>query len=152
MFQFFIDCKPTPWSAPQKGKKGFYDKKSQEKEFAKWQLRGQYRDPPLKGSISLEFIFFSPIPKGTSKARMKDMRERRILPTSPDTTNMQKLYEDCLQGVVIENDRNCNKITSSHYYADRPGVSILVRTWEEEMNKQHEIKRALTAEHPWEKV
>ena len=65
------------------------------------------------------------------------MLDRRVLPTTPDTTNMQKLYEDCLQDIVIENDSRCNKITSVRYYAEKPGVIIILRTWEEEMNKYH---------------
>ena len=100
MIQLQIDCVPLPWSASKKGKYGFYDEKSKHKEFVRWQLKGQYRDTPISGSVSLEFIFFLPIPKSSSKAMRKQMLDRRVLPTTPDTTNMQKLYEDCLQDIV----------------------------------------------------
>lgn len=146
MFQFRIDCDPLPWSAAQKGKHGFYDKKSKHKEFVRWQLKGQYRDMPLLGTVSLEFIFFIRIPKNASKALRKEMLNRRVLPTSPDTTNMQKLYEDCLQGIIIDNDRYANKITSVRYYSENPGVTIVVRPWNEEMEKEHEINRSLSEE------
>lgn len=146
MFQFQIDCIPKPWSAALKGKHGFYDKKAEHKEQVRWQLKGQYRDAPILGTVAIEFIFFIPVPKSTSKALRKDMLNRRVLPTSPDTTNMQKLYEDCLQGIVIDNDRYANKLTSVRYYSEKPGVTIVVRTWQEETDKDHEINRALNQE------
>jgi Holliday junction resolvase RusA-like endonuclease len=147
MIQIQIDCDPTPWSAPQKGKHCFYDKKAKEKEFTRWQIKGQYRDKPIQGYISLDFIFHIPIPKATSKAKRRQMLERRILPTTPDTTNMQKLYEDCLQGIVIENDRFSNKISSVRYYSEHPGVTVTIRTWEEETNRNVEVPK-----HQWMKV
>lgn len=135
MIQLQLDCEPTSWSAPLKGKHGFYDKKSKQKEFARWQIRGQYRDQPLSGFFALEFVFFIPIPKATSKAKREQMIRRQILPTCPDTTNMQKFYEDCLQGIVVDNDRYANKVSSVRYYSTRPGVLISVRAWEEEQGK-----------------
>jgi len=147
MIHIQIDCDPTPWSAAIKGKHGFYDKKSKEKEFARWQIKSQYRDAPLAGYVALDFIFYIPIPKSTSKAMRREMLERRVLPTCPDTTNLQKLYEDCLQGIVIENDRFSNKISSVRYYSEKPGVSICVRSWNEEMHRGYE-----TPQHQWLKV
>ena len=146
MIQLQLDCIPISWSAPIKGKHGFYDKKSQEKEFIRWQLKGQYRDAPLTGPLAIEFIFFIPIPKSTSRAKRQQMLERRILPTTPDTTNVQKLFEDCLQGIVIDNDRYVNRITSTRYYSEKPGVVAIVKTWQEEMEKQHQVDRALDFE------
>jgi Holliday junction resolvase RusA-like endonuclease len=147
MIQIQIDCDPTPWSAPSKGKNCFYDKKSKEKEFTRWQIKGQYRDNPIPGWVSLDFIFHIPIPKSASKALRKQRLERRVLPTSPDTTNMQKLYEDCLQGIVIDNDRYSNKISSVRYYSEKPGVTITIRSWQEEMEKD-----LITPQQGWLKV
>ncbi len=141
-----IDCVPEPWSASCKGKHGFYDKKSQHKEMVRWQLKGQYRDQPLQGHVGLEFIFFIPIPKSTSKAMRRQMLDRRVLPTCPDVTNMQKLYEDCLQGIVIDNDRYSSEITAKRYYSENPGILIRVRrlkeekTWEELPQQQGWLK------------
>lgn len=132
MIQLQIDCTPEPWSASLKGKHGFYDKKSKHKEFIRWQIRGQYRDEPILGHVGIEFIFFLPIPKSTSKASRRQMIDRRILPTSPDITNMQKLYEDALQGIVIDNDRYSSEIHSRRYYSEKPGVTIRIRKIKEE--------------------
>ena len=67
MIQLQIDCEPEPWVAATKGKNGFYDKKSKHKEFVRWQLKGQYRDEPIQGHVSVEFFFFIPIPKAHPK-------------------------------------------------------------------------------------
>lgn len=136
MIELRLDCDPVPWVAPTKGRNGFYDKKSKEKEFIRWQLKSQYKGRLLTEFVSLDFTFLIPIPKSTSK-KGRDMRNaRQILPTSPDTTNMQKLYEDCLQGIVIQNDRLSYKITSVRYYSNKPGVEIRVKTRQEELNQQ----------------
>jgi Holliday junction resolvase RusA-like endonuclease len=133
MIQLEIDCDPLPWSAPKKGKNGFFDIKYEHKNFARWQLKSQFRDQPLLGKISLEFEFHMKIPKATPKSTRRQMLDRRIRPTSPDCTNMQKLYEDCLQGIVIENDRQVDKISSIRYYSEHPRVVIRVKRWEEEV-------------------
>lgn len=136
MIEIRLDCKPVPWSAPTKGLHTFYDKKSKVKESTCWQIFSQYNGPIIDEFVSLEFTFYVPIPKNTSKVKRKEMLDHKILPTSPDTTNMQKLYEDCLQGIVIQNDRLSHKITSIRYYSDRPGVEIKIRPWHEEINQQ----------------
>lgn len=131
MIQIELYGKPACWSASRQGKHGFFDLKSKEKEYARWQIKSQYRDNPLTGPIVLDFIFFVPIPKNTSKALKAQMIRRVVLPTTPDTTNMQKLYEDCLQGIVIENDRQVNRISSVRYYSENPGILITIRRWDE---------------------
>jgi len=139
MIELRLDCDPTPWVAPTKGRNGFYDKKSKEKEFIRWQIKSQYKGPLLNCFVALEFIFLIPLQKNISKRDLKRKIDREILPTSPDTTNMQKLYEDCLQGIVIENDRLSYKITSSRYYSERPGVEIKVHPWPETQNNKGDI-------------
>jgi Holliday junction resolvase RusA-like endonuclease len=138
MIELRLDLDPSPWSAPIKGRYNFYDKKSKEKEFARWQIKSQYKGPLLNCFISIEFIFFIPLQKSCSKRDIKRKIDRELLPSTPDITNMQKLYEDCLQGIVIENDRLSNKITSVRYYSERPGVEIKIRTWQEELNQKKE--------------
>lgn len=138
MIELRLECDPSPWVAPTKGRHGFYDKKSKEKELAFWQIKSQYKGPLIIEPVSIEFIFYIAVQKTTSKKDRQLKLTGQILPTTPDTTNMQKLYEDCLQGTVIENDRLCNKITSVRYYSNNPGVKILVRTWQEELNQQKE--------------
>lgn len=127
MIQLHIDCEPKSWSAALKGKNGFYDKKSKHKEFVRWQIKSQYREKPIMGHVCLDLIFFVPIPQKISRAKYRQMVDRLILPTTPDTTNMQKLYEDCLQGTVIDNDRYVSEIHSRRFYSEKPGVTIRIK-------------------------
>lgn len=138
MIELRLDLDPTPWSAPVKGRHTFYDKKSKQKEFARWLIRSKYRGPLVLEPVSIEFVFYISVQKCASKKDRQLKLDGKILPTTPDITNMQKLYEDCLQGIVIINDRLSNKITSVRYYSERPGVEIKIRTWQEELNHKKE--------------
>ena len=50
---------------------------------------------------------------------------------------MQKLFEDCLQGIVISNDNNVVSITSYKCYEETAHVTIIVQDHFEYM-KEHE--------------
>lgn len=126
MIQLELHGKPISWRASQHKGKFHYDPKQKEKEQAKWQIRAQYRDKPIEGFVNLEFIFFFPIPKSTSRIKRRQMLAGIIPPSSCDTTNCQKFYEDCLKGIVISDDRYSKKITSDKRYSENPGVSIRV--------------------------
>jgi Holliday junction resolvase RusA-like endonuclease len=49
----------------------------------------------------------------------------------PDTTNYQKLYEDCLIGIVIDDDAGVTRIISEKKYSEKPGVLIKLFKYEE---------------------
>lgn len=59
------------------------------------------------------------------------MLKGEILPTSCDCTNLQKLYEDCLKGIVIKDDRKVAKIFSEKVYGEKEGVFIQILTLKE---------------------
>lgn len=63
------------------------------------------------------------------------MEKGEIIPTRLDCTNMQKLYEDCLKKIVIDDDRNVAKIISEKSYAEREGIVIQVYTLKEFNNE-----------------
>jgi len=136
MIQLYLECDPKPWSAPQKSGRRFFDIKSKDKELARWQIRQQYRGDPMTCKVMVEFEFYLRIPKGTSKKKLQEMRAGIIRPTFPDCTNMQKLYEDCLQKIIIDNDRQVDRISSIRFYSERPGVAIRVYPWEELRQKE----------------
>lgn len=127
-----LSGKPVPWTAPHTRGKFHYNPKHDEKELAMWQLKTQYRDVPIGGPIHLDFTFFFPIPKSASRIKKKQMLAHLILPTCrPDTTNLQKFYEDCLTGIVITDDALVTDINSRKRYSDKPGILIKVMSlWE----------------------
>lgn len=127
MIQIELYGKPTPWAASRTNGKHHYNPKNKEKEHARWQIKAQYRDTPLTGAISLDFTFFMPIPKSTSLVKRKQMLSHLILPTvKVDATNLQKFYEDCLKGIVIEDDQFVTDVASRKRYSEKPGVLIRI--------------------------
>ncbi len=135
---------PTPWKAPRLGRKGVYSPHSDIKRKIKHFIRQQYQDLPYSGYTSLFFCFAFATPTTASKIQKERMLNREIFPTRIDCTNMQKLFEDCLQGIVISNDKNVITVTSYKYYAEQPSVTIIVQDHQEYI-KEHEqgIKDAI---------
>lgn len=127
MIQIVIPFDPVPWAAPKLGRSGYaYDIREKDKRAIRYLIRQQYNKEPLKGPIGLSFEFFFSIPKSFSKKKTEDALADRIVPTKCDCTNLQKLYEDCLKNIVIEDDRNVFTILSQKRYAQKPAVIIEV--------------------------
>ncbi len=127
MIQLELYGKPVYWTASRFCGSHNYNSMLADKETAQWQIRAQYRDGPILGPIQLDFTFFIPIPKNTSYIRRRQMLAHIILPeVMPDTTNMQKFYEDCLKGIVIEDNGSATDISSKKRYSEKPGVLIRV--------------------------
>lgn len=132
MIQLEIYGDLTPWAAPRKHGPRYYDPNSKRKDQIKWQIKAQYRGELLAGATILEFTFFLPIPKSTSKIKRKQMLNGVIAPTvHPDCSNLIKCYEDCLKGIVIEDDRIVCDIIAKRRYADTASVLIRIFSYQE---------------------
>lgn len=128
MIQIEIYGNLTAWAAPRLGRGGTaYNPKSKEKEHTRWQIKSLYRDELILGPVHLDFTFYFPIPKSTSYVKRRQMLAHIILPeVKPDTTNLQKFYEDCLKGIVIGDDKNATDTSARKRYSDKPRVLIRV--------------------------
>lgn len=132
MIQLEVYGDLTPWAAPQKSNNRWFDPNSKRKDQIKWQIKAQYKGHLLAGATILDFTFFLPIPKSTSKIRRKQMLNGVIAPlVHPDCSNLIKCYEDCLKGIVIEDDRIVSEINARRRYAESPSVLIRVFTYQE---------------------
>lgn len=131
MIEIHIPLPPVPWQPSLKGKHGFYDPKEKEKRCVRFFLKQYYKDLPLTDFTLLHFTFYFKIPKSFTKKKVSSVTQGRLFPTRSDCTNLQKLYEDCLKGIIIDDDRKVIKITSEKYYGPRGGVSIKVMTIDE---------------------
>lgn len=124
-----LDLDPVPWAAPKfsfKNRVHSYDPREKDKRAARYLIRQQYHKEPIATSTCLFFVFVFPIPKSASKAKRALMLNREIIPTRCDCTNLQKLYEDCLKGIVITDDRYVAQVTSTKFYAEKGSVAITV--------------------------
>lgn len=97
------------------------------KEGARWQLKSQYREQPMECPVSLDITFYLPVPKSTSKPKTRQMLNGVIHHISkPDIDNLQKFILDCLNGLVIEDDRRVVEIRARKLYSTKPGTLIRI--------------------------
>ena len=127
MIELRLFGKPVAWAASRVGKKGHFNPRSEEKKAFMWQIKAAYKGPMLaEGYFHLNFWFEEPIPASTSKEVREEMLRGNIIPSQNDCTNMQKFYEDCLKGIVIDDDRYVSHVSSSKKYSDEPGIYISI--------------------------
>ena len=134
MIELRIPLPPTPWSAPRISRYGAYDIKEKDKRAVRYLIAEQYQSALLTSHTALKFLFEFKPPVSVSKTKRAAMLAGEYLPV-PDCTNLQKLYEDCLQGIVIDDDRKVAEISSKKLYAEKDCVTIKVYTLEEYKNE-----------------
>lgn len=126
MITIEIPGSPVPWSAPRIGRTNrAFSPDSKKKEYIQWQIKSQYRGDILEGPFSIYFKFELQIPKSISKKK-KQLMEGAFALVRPDTTNLQKMYEDCLMGIVFKDDNEVCKIFSLKTYSENPRTTICI--------------------------
>ncbi len=109
-----------------------YGKKSfnplyKEREFVQHQIRKQYDGNLINCAISITIQVCIPTPTSISKKKREEMIRGDIKPVKrPDCTNIQKFYEDCIKGIVIEDDSIVCDITTRKRYGSTPHVTIII--------------------------
>ena len=109
----YIRLKAVPWAAPRLSKEGVYDIRAKDKQWLRWLVKEQWTDAPLICPVEVHFKF------GFVTKRLYPYHVKR-----PDLTNYQKLMEDCLNKIVIADDRQVFKISAEKYYADDDHIRI----------------------------
>lgn len=126
-----INHDPVAWAAPRLGRGICYSAHSKFREIFHAFIISQYKDPPRKGFVRVEFDFYFPYPKSASKKNIQLMEQGKIYPTRSDLTNLQKFCEDCLKKIVIEDDRNVVEISSKKLYALNGHINIRITPCEQ---------------------
>ena len=137
MISIEIPFDPVPWAAPRLSRHGCYDPREKDKRVIRYRIKEKYKGLPIEDYVLLRFFFTFSIPKSASKAKRQQMLDGDIIPTKCDCTNLQKLYEDCLKGIVIHDDRNVMFVSSSKEYGSRGHVWIWVMKAGEEIKPQN---------------
>jgi Holliday junction resolvase RusA-like endonuclease len=127
MIEIVINGVPLPWKAPYVGSKGAYSPRYHEVQIFRKIIQDQYHGEIIDVAINCDLVFYMPIPKSVSKKKRQLMLSGSIRPeVTPDRTNMAKLYEDCLQGIVIKNDAKIVDGRISKYYSEVPRTVIVI--------------------------
>lgn len=119
---------PIPWRAHAGYGKRSFNPRFKEREAFQWQIRAQYnRLEPISGPVRTEYTFHMPIAKSTSKIRRLQMLNGMIHHiVRPDATNLLKMYEDCLKGIVFVDDSQVCEISARKIFDERPRVVIKI--------------------------
>lgn len=144
MIEIEIPLPPVSWAAAIKGKHCFYDPKEKDKRAVRYYIAEQFEGPLLDDYfvIFLKYVFRMPF--SATKKKKAEMLAGRIRPTRSDCTNLQKLYEDCLKGIVIKDDRYVAKIISEKIYGEKDSVNIKIFGLEEYENTCKSLSMKLT--------
>lgn len=124
MIHVKLDLDPVPWAAPHLSRGRAYDKREADKRAARFLIREQYEGPLLEGPVRLNFIFTFSIPKSYSAKKRKQVLNHELIPTKCDCTNLQKLYEDCLKGIVFKDDRYVEYVSSYKTFGEKSSIEI----------------------------
>lgn len=74
-----------------------------------------------------------PIPSSVSKKKREEYMEGKIIhQTRPDTTNLNKQFEDCCTSVLFYDDKQVVKITGKKKYGVTPGTWIRMYEYKEQ--------------------
>jgi len=119
MITLTIPGKPVPWTASRITKRGAFDPKLKEKQSIRWRIKTQYNGNILDQKVSLAFTFYMPVPKSFAKKTLDLLKQGKIIyhDKKPDLTNLQKLYEDCLKGIVIKDDNQVVEVFSRKIFS-----------------------------------
>lgn len=132
MIDIEIDGNPIPLMRTgimRAGKKTIvYDRQKNEKEMVQWQIKSQYKEPPLTCPILVDLIFRMYIPKSASGPIRKDMLYGMIHHIKrPDIDNLVKFIFDVMNGVVFVDDCQVVTLYARKVYSSVPSTLIRIK-------------------------
>ncbi len=131
MIKLSIPGKPIAKKRPRfvsRGKfhKAYNDQETEEGRFL-FDVKQQYKGPPLEGPIHLCCWFEMYIPKSTSKKKQVKMATGQVEHTKrPDLDNLIKFVKDCLNGTAWKDDSQVVSIQAGKRYSETPQTVILI--------------------------
>lgn len=109
-----------------------YDPQVKEKEQVRWQIRDEYKEKPLSVPLKVDILFGMPIPKHTSKVRVREMLKGALVPmVKPDLDNLVKFILDCLNEILFDDDKQICEFHARKIYTIEPRTIIQARKYEE---------------------
>ena len=106
-----------------------YNPQSEMEAAIRWEMRQQLTDyKPFSGPcrLTIEATFLRPkshFGSGRNAGRLKVYAPRHHT-VKPDCDNITKIYADCMNGLVFEDDKQIVEATSVKRYGDIPRVDI----------------------------
>ncbi len=126
MKTYIIYGNPIPKARHGNNKGRTYDPQSKIKESVAWNLKYQHGQVfPMKGPLRMVITFFMPIPQSFSKIKQETLVNTPHY-KKPDTSNLEKFYEDCGNGILYYDDAQISQILSTKIYSRKPRTEITI--------------------------
>ncbi len=126
-----IPGKPIAKKRPRFARRGkftitYNDQEGEEGRFMLL-LREQWHKEPSMDPITLNIIFYMPIPATTPKKVIQAMREGNFKHVKkPDLDNLLKFVKDCGNGVIWKDDSQVFRIFAEKVYSENPRTQIQI--------------------------
>lgn len=131
LYSFDLRIKPEPQQRVRFYRKRAYDPSKEYKKSLKLQLLSQFSGELIEDPIFLRLTFRMPIPKSTTKARMKAILNGEVFHVKrPDIDNLAKAALDALNDTVIKDDSQIYALHTNKIYSACPGITMLLATEE----------------------
>lgn len=130
MYSFDLRVKPEPQQRVRFYRNRAYDPSKEYKKSLKVQLLSQFCGKPLiEDPIFLRLTFRMPIPKSTTKSKMRKILNGEIYHVKrPDIDNLAKAALDALNDTIIKDDSQIYSLHTNKIYSTHPGISLLITT------------------------
>ena len=130
-YSFSIDQKPIPQARPRVTKWGTYDPKLKEKKKYKAEIAEKWLYLPLLEPLRLKTTFVMPIPKSYGKRKICEIYENECIHCiKPDCSNLLKMIEDSMTGLVYKDDSLIFHLEATKIYGETPKIEIIIETQE----------------------
>lgn len=127
VFVISIPIEPRPWTAAKVTKKGTYSVHTPTKKAMQAMLRATYNGPIVSSACICDITFFMPVPSSMPKYLKERALKGLLRPdTKPDRTNLGKLAEDALEGIVLDNDKRIVGGNVEKFYGAEPKIIYLI--------------------------
>lgn len=125
-----ITGRPVPWKPPRVTKRGSFSEHTKRQHEAKWELKSQYSDEPLEGSLFVTVKFYFIPPASLSLKKQAMMLNGDIPMTKrPDLSNLEKFALDCGNKILWNDDSQIIKMTAEKLYATKEKTLLLVEPY-----------------------
>lgn len=127
MHQFILPFAPVPWASHGGYGKKSYNPRWRERACFRNYLRNHFRGECIKGYVRIRFEFYFAPPRSFSRRKQEEMVSNLgYHKKRPDLSNLVKFTEDCLKGIVVEDDNQVVEIMAIKRYDFEPRVVIFV--------------------------
>ncbi len=122
--RYIIQGVPIPLMRTRKTATRVYDPQKDIKERLGWEIAAQHHLPMYTGPLRLEVEFYFPMAKSLSKKHSEMIGTYHVY--KPDLSNLIKLVEDVVQGIIYKDDCIIAQINATKTYSNEPRTEFTI--------------------------